>query len=367
MATIIPRKTKEGATSYRVQIRMKGYKSASASFERLTDAKRWAQATEAAMRERRYFKTSEAKNKTLKELIFRYLKKIEKENPKRHVDLVPMLSWWDEELGHMYLADITKAKITEKIEKLSRRRKSHPSDPVKLATVTKTLSPARVNRYVTALSHCFTIAVDDWEWMENNPIAKISKQKEPRGIVRFLDEQERNALLGACKNSSYSPLYLIVVLALSTGARKSELLNLRWPDIDLKKQQIILHETKNGERRVLPLRGHAFELIKDYQKVRLLNTDLLFPFGTPPKPYEIRPPFEKAVKEAGIKNFRFHDLRHTAASYLAMNGASLMEISEILGHKTLQMVKRYAHLAEAHTHDIVERMNTNMFGQTNNG
>ena len=253
MATIIPRKNKEGKTSYRVQIRMKGYKSDSATFDRLTDAKKWAQATEAAMRERRYFKSTDAKNKTLKDLIFRYLKKIEKENPKRHHDLLPMLKWWDEELGHMYLADITKSKITEKIEKLGRRKKTRHVDPTKIAAVTLSISPARINRYVTALSHCFTLAVNEWEWMESNPVEKITKQKEPRGRVRFLSDLEREKLLEACQNSPYAPLYLVVVLALSTGARKGEISNLRWPDVDFKKQQIILHQTKTMKLPILPV------------------------------------------------------------------------------------------------------------------
>ena len=70
----------------------------------------------------------------------------------------------------------------------------------------------------------------------------------------------------------------------------------------------------------------------------------------------------KAIKQAKIEDFRFHDLRHTAASYLAMDGASATDIAEILGHKTLQMVRRYSHLSEAHTKKVVASMNTKMFG-----
>jgi integrase len=207
-----------------------------------------------------------------------------------------------------------------------------------------------------------TVAVNEWEWLENNPMRKITKNKEPRGRTRFLSDEERRVFMDACKTSYYKPLYLIVVLALSTGARKSEIMNLRWPDIDFQRKQIILHETKNGERRVLPLAGLALDLMRDHNKVRDLNTDLLFPFGKPPKPYEIRPPFERAIKEAELKDFRFHDLRHSAASYMAMNGASPAEIAEVLGHKTLQMVKRYAHLSEAHTHSVVAKMNERILG-----
>ena len=141
-----------------------------------------------------------------------------------------------------------------------------------------------------------------------------------------------------------------------------EALGLRWQDIDLARGVITLHETKNGERRILPLTGHALELVKQHSKVRQLTCDLVFPGKSLQAPIDIRTPWETALKRAEIEDFRFHDLRHSAASYLAMNGASLAEIAEILGHKTLQMVKRYSHLSEAHTSKIVSRMNESIFG-----
>lgn len=98
-------------------------------------------------------------------------------------------------------------------------------------------------------------------------------------------------------------------------------------------------------------------------KIRRIDTDLVFPgHASSTKPIDLRTPFETALKRAGIEDFRWHDLRHSCASYLAMNGASLAEISEVLGHKTLSMVKRYAHLGQAHTSRVVESMNTKIFG-----
>jgi integrase len=139
-------------------------------------------------------------------------------------------------------------------------------------------------------------------------------------------------------------------------------MNITWADVDLKRGYIVLHETKNGERRSVPLVSHAKELIVELAKVRQLNTKLVF-FSDikPTTPVFIRTPWGKALKEAGIDDFKFHDLRHTAASYLAMNGASLAEIADILGHKTLQMVKRYAHLSEQHTSKVLESMNKGIF------
>jgi integrase len=125
---------------------------------------------------------------------------------------------------------------------------------------------------------------------------------------------------------------------------------------------MVLRDTKNGERRTLPLADHALDLLREYAKVRRIDTDLLFPGRNGTKPRYIETPWQTALRRANIKDFRFHDLRHSAASYLAMNGANLMEIAEILGHKTLSMVKRYAHLSEQHTRNVVARMNAAIFG-----
>ena len=139
-------------------------------------------------------------------------------------------------------------------------------------------------------------------------------------------------------------------------------MSLRWENIDLFKGRIVLHETKNGERRVVPLRGHALELLKGFAQAKQQDVGLLFPSKEDTqKPIDLRFPWEQALKKAGIENYKFHDNRHSCASALLMNQASLPEIAEVLGHKTLAMVKRYSHLSEAHTSNVVERMNANIF------
>jgi len=192
-------------------------------------------------------------------------------------------------------------------------------------------------------------------------MAKVTRMREPRGRVRFLSDDERNRLLKACQDSPNPYLYAVVVLALSTGMRSGEIMGLTWDDVDLNQGRAILHETKNGERRVVSLGGKALELLKVHARIRRLDTALLFPGKNPAKPMDLRAPWLAALKAAEIEDFRFHDLRHSAASYLAMNGASLAEIAEVLGHKTLQMVKRYSHLSEAHTANVVARMNQAIF------
>ena len=349
----IEKRTTEGGTAYRVKVRLKGFPVQSETFERLTDAKKWAQSTEAAIRENRHFKTTEAKRHTLAELIDRYIRDV-LPTKKRARDQVQQLTRWKAEIGSYALSDVTPSLLAECRDKLGNE-----------ITVRHTRrSPASVVRYMAALSHAFTIAVKEWGWLEDSPMRKVTKPKESRGRVRFLADDERPRLLKACKESRNPYLYPVVVLALSTGMRYSEITGLTWDDVDLHRGRAILHETKNGERRAVALTGHALELLKELSKVRRIDSNLLFPAkeNRLKKPMDLRAPWKAAVKKAGVDDFRFHDLRHSAASYLAMNGASLAEIAEVLGHKTLQMVKRYAHLSEGHTARVVESMNQKIFG-----
>ncbi len=352
MASIEKRTTQDGIT-YRVKIRLKGYPVQTASFDRLTDAKKWEASTESAIREGRHFKTVEAKKHTFAEMLDRYIKDVLPTKPKQAQKQTQQLEWWKSEIGSFLLSDITPALIVECRDRLS-------SGITRRGTQR---SPATVVRYMAALSHAFTIAVNEWQWLEDSPIKKVKKPTESRGRVRFLNDAERARLLNACQESSNEWLYMCVILALSTGMRQGELMGLKWSDVNLKDGFVILHETKNGERRRVPLVGHGLTLLVEHSKIRRLDTELLFPGKNPEKPIDLRRPFNDALKLAEITDFHWHDLRHCTASYLAMNGASLAEIAEVLGHKTLQMVKRYAHLSDGHVSSVVESMNEKVFGE----
>jgi len=372
MASIRKRTNKDGSTSFRVDVRLKGFPPQRATFNRLTDAKNWGKNTESAIKENRYFKTAEAQKHTLGDLVDRYIRDVLPTKPDQGGAQKQQLEWFKGEIGAYTLADVTPAKIVECRDKLL----LSISPKIK-----KPLAPASVVRYMAALSHAFTIAVNEWGWLEDSPMRKVKKPALPRGRVRFLSDDttgsdgktidgERSRLLKACQVSDNSYLYTVVVLALSTGMRQGEIMGLTWDDVDLHQGRITLYETKNGEIRVVPLVGKALELLqvkakaKAEEKIRRIDTNLLFPGKTKPgKPMDLRAPWMTALEAAKIEDFRFHDLRHSAASYLAMNGASLAEIAEVLGHKTLQMVKRYSHLSEAHTAGVVERMNARIFGE----
>ena len=346
MASIQERKDATGKIHFRVQVRLKGFPPEQATFERKTDAKIWAAQTEAAIREGRHFKASEGKRHTLADAIERYEREVLPRKPRTAPYQKPQLEWWRERLGRFTLADVTPALILE-------RR----------AALVKETSAGNANRYMAVLSHLFTVAMKEWGWVDDSPFRKIQRLTEPRGRVRFLDDAERKALLATCKESPNPNLYDVVVLALSSGCRKQEILNLRWRDVELQRGQITLMDTKNKTPRAVPLVGFALERMKERNRHRRADTDYCFPYPHMAKPADIDRDFARARDKAGIKNFRFHDLRHSAASYLAMGGASLAEIAAVLGHKTFAMVQRYAHLSDAHTSGVVSRMNAAIFAE----
>jgi integrase len=274
-------------------------------------------------------------------MIDRYLADVETDRDcQRH------LEWFKKYLGRRRLSNVTEADITELQTRLKKEGRK----------------PGTVNRYIGSLSRVYSKAAGPWKWLDDSPMRRVDKLKEPRGRVRYLSDDERERLLDACKADRDPLIYAFVVLALSTGARAGELQRLTWKDVDLKTGRGVLLDTKNGESRAIAIRGHALDQIKFLSKVRRIDLPWIFPSKVTSGPWEYRYPWDRAVAAAEIDDFRFHDLRHTAASYLAMNGATLPEIASVLGHKTLVMVKRYAHLSDAHISNAVESMNRKIFG-----
>ena len=353
MANIQTRTTEDNRVMHTARIRIKGYPQQTATFSRLTDAKQWAQKTEAKIREGIHFSQAEAKRHTFADMVERYIKTVlTNKSAKIQYQYAQQLRKWCSFLGDLTLDKITPALIAEQRENLATE-----------ITPRSTLrSPASVNRYLSALSSVFSIAIKEWQWIDENPVKKISKFRENKGRDRFLSAEEIDRLLLACKESYNKNLYLVVVLSLITGARRMEIWGLRWADIDLNAGKAILRETKNKQTRVVPIQSYALELMREKSKVRRIDTDLVFP-GTvdPQKPFDFRKSWESVLRKTAIKDFRWHDLRHSAGSYLAMNGASVREIAEILGHKTLQMAMRYSHLSEGHSASVVKSMNEKMF------
>jgi integrase len=370
MATVQKRKNDDGTTSYRVMIRLKGFPQASATFDRSTDAREWAAKTEADMKAGRYF--GNAKLKTLNDLCEKYIPSV-KLRLKSWAEVERQLKWWQSKAGSEMLDAITPARIAEYRNELLATPKQRGGGK---------RSGADVNRTIAALSSAMTHAVKELGWIERNPCERVTKQKEAGGRIRFLSDEELPRLLEAVRASAHPDLLPAVLLALTTGARKGEILGLRWSQIDFKRRAITLShgETKNNAGRALPLSGEVIEILKARNKVRKIDDDRVFPPADDCKELELREPWKLALVRAGIdvrqatragrtkkdapalmtSDFRWHDLRHTAASYLTMAGVSAIEVARVLGHKTLAMSLRYSHLAPDRVTELGDKLAARM-------
>jgi integrase len=226
------------------------------------------------------------------------------------------------------------------------------------------LAPGTVRTYALILSGALRAAVEDYGWLPVHPMQGVRKPPASPTRVRFLSDDERVRLLAACQQSRSPALYLLVVLGISTGARKNELRRLRWRDVDLARGYLRLRQTKNKEPRPVPLTGQALALLRQHAALPHTDDDWVFPNGQRQQPIHFEKAWKNARERAGLRNFRFHDLRHTTASYLAMSGATLLDIATVLGHKHISMTQRYAHLTATHTHALVNQMTAQVFAPT---
>lgn len=213
------------------------------------------------------------------------------------------------------------------------------------------VSAHSVQKELNVLKHLLRLAVE-WEVIPINPALGIRSPRVPAGRVRYLQPAELELVLGAC------PRWLVpvVVLAVSTGMRRSEILGLRPFDVDLGVSRLMLPVTKNGERRIVYLNGSARDALADVVAAFKGTADdrrLLFPDLTPD---QVSIAFRRVLRKVGINDFRFHDLRHTAASWLRMSGADIHTVATVLGHRDLRMAMRYAHLSPDHLATAVARL-----------
>ena len=331
MTGITIRTTRSGKKSFQVRVRIDGHKKFE-TFPTLTMAREWRDIQRSAIAQKIITPTSAH---TVSQAINRYFEKDLPEKSARNYR--PILEWWRSRIGEKRLTDITRADLI-----LLRDDMGDEENP---------LSNSSKNRYCAYLSVVFTKAVY-WEWLNSSTFFKFEKLKEPRGRTRFFSDEERQRLLDACRLNP--DLYTLVVLALHTGCRKSEMTTLRWREVDFSHQTVKLLDTKNGDQRLVPLVGLAFDVLKERSKVRRLGCEFVFPArmgngSWSPTSKE----WKRTIKKAGLDNFRIHDLRHSAASTMAMSGMTVLEIAAVLGHKTLSMTQRYSHLADSHLVDRV--------------
>jgi integrase len=275
--------------------------------------------------------------------------------------LLYRLTYWVSRLGDRPLREVTDDDAFEGIQALEalhgRYYAGTDADGKRIMRAKrKPLAPATLNRYLAALSLVLSWAqrqrMTPRGW--TNPCRGVEFRREDNARVRFLSDAERAALLEECRRSKWPRLYLLVLMAITTGARRGELMSLRWRDINLESAVALVERTKNNDRKTLPLTPAVIEELRRHRAA--LGSLVFASKQRPDQPMAFEPGWKKAVKTAGIRDFRFHDLRHSCASYLAQNGATLLEIADVLGHRQIGMTRRYSHLTTHHKAGLINRV-----------
>ena len=319
---------------YRVLIRKKGFKSITKVFSSKRMAIQFSNRVESSNEALLAFGGENKTKLSLGDVSAEYLAREYK--GKDHKKQSNKLDFWVKSIEIKPIADITTRDVSEAMLKLP-----------------KGLANATINRYKSALSVVFSYACRQYNLI-SNPVQLIPSKREDNHRVRYLSTLERVRLLNACESADWPKLYLLVLMAITTGARRSELLGLSWNNIDFERQTAYVQTTKNGQPKVLPLTD---DVVKELTKFNQQDSSLIFNSkAKPDKAFCFNKQWKKVLGKANVEDFRFHDLRHTTASYLAMSGASLLEIADVLGHKQISVTQRYAHLCIDHKEKLISRV-----------
>lgn len=223
------------------------------------------------------------------------------------------------------------------------------------------VGPASINRELATMKKAFNLAIREWEWIEKNPVARVSMEEENNKRDRWLTSEEEERLLEVC------PLWLreFVTFGLNTGMRLGEIISLEWKGVDLFRKTVMILKSKNKEPRTIPINETAFEMLKSKAKVKSIS-GLIFHSPTHTKVHitSVDHAFKNAVKRAKIEDFHFHDLRHTFATRLVQLGKDLYKVQRLLGHKNPSMTQRYAHHYPESLRDAVEVLDKSVTNQS---
>lgn len=341
MATIV--KTPSG--TWKAVVRRQGWPTTAKTFPRKRQAEDWARGIEDEMVKGQFIQRSTAERLTISKALDRYLSEVTTtKRPTTQVSERRRAEVLRGELGAYSLAALSPEVIAQF------RDKRLAGDLRKDGTRTPRANNT-VRLELALLGHLYTIAIKEWGVaLHQNPVLNIRRPPPSPGRDRRLTAEEERRLLDAVAAHSNPMLHWIVSIALETGMRSSEITTLRRTQVDLERRIVRLVETKNTQPRTVPLSKAAASAFRAAlaNPVRPIDTDLVF-FGEPGKDGQRRPyTFNKVwldIKASvGLKDFRFHDLRHEAVSRFVEHGLSDQEVSAISGHKSMQMLKRYTHL-----------------------
>jgi integrase len=225
------------------------------------------------------------------------------------------------------------------------------------------VKPATINRELTTLKKAFNLARREWEWCTDNPVCRVSMERENNTRDRWLTAEEEMRLLDAVL-----PWFReLTVFALNTGMRMGEIIALTWAGVDLFRRTVTIFRSKNGERRTIPINDTVLSLLNHKHSRRDKNTELVFSSqaGTALDGANIRRALVSALRSSNIPDFHFHDLRHTCATRMVQAGVDLYKVQRILGHKSPIMTQRYAHHYPESLRDGVEALEVRPTFSTN--
>jgi integrase len=320
MATI----SKSKFDTYRAQVRRSGSPPLSKSFKTKQEAQEWATKTEYELNSGLFINKTEAERINLSELIDRYLIEVSS-TKKGHKQEIPRLLALKKTIGQYRVLQIQSKHIALYRDERLKMGKSN-------STVLNELS---------LISQVFELAIKEWSIpIGNNPCKLIKKPKQAKGRERRLNQEEEELLISACRASKATLLHPLIIMALETGMRLGELLNLTWNYVDLTRKTATLPDTKNGDRRVVPLSSKAICTLNIIPR-NISNPRVFWTWSAKDGVANV---WRRTCKKAGIVDLHFHDLRHEATSRLFEKGLNMIEVSSITGHKSLQMLKRYTHL-----------------------
>lgn len=303
--------------NYRVKIRQKGQKPATATFPTKKLAEHWAAQTHLQIITGRYF--GQAYTKTFIDLVEHYQTRAQ---PLAHEESTiaasqSVLKFWVGQFGERYLANVKKSDILDARDDL----------------VAEGKKPSTINRYMAVLSSVFSHGVER-DWVEINPCYRIKRLKDNANRGHVLTKEEETRLFNELASYGGGTVWL-ALFALETGARLSECENLTADNIDAKRKTMTFRGTKNGEDRTVPMSSLALSIVQEHAF------------------YYHRQVWEFATEKAGLKGFRFHDLRHTFITRAIERGVSTAKVAAYVGHKTLAMTAKYTHLDTRDLGDVV--------------
>lgn len=319
MATITRREDRPAENRWQAKVRRKGFPTQSKSFPTKADAEGWALGVEADMRHGSFVDTSKARDTTIGELLAKYAECVSptKKSGDGEIKRIRSMQSWP-------LCQFAAASVMPEVLATWRDDRL------------KEVSGSTVNRELNLLSHVFSTAMI--EWRIHLPVSRIRRPRHNKPRSRRTEGGKEALLLHACRKARNKFLYPAVLLAIETGMRRSEVVGIRWPNINLDKQTLWLPDSKNDERRAVALSMRAVKALQ------AIGTDLAGPVFPGLTVEAVKCAYRRARSRANIDDLRLHDLRHEATSRMFEKGLNAMEVASITGHKTLSMLQRYTHL-----------------------